>query len=146
MTHAHPMTDPQEVKTFCLAGRARITLVSKKTGARYTYKISKPDNADKPLWFVNLLSGPDNESDFVYLGMINAQLTFFLTKKSRMKDDSTPVKAFKFFWERLMVDHIPENLEVWHEGACGRCGRPLTVPESIARGIGPDCAEMMGIP
>ena len=28
-------------------------------------------------------------------------------------------------------------------GACGRCGRPLTVPSSIDRGIGPDCAALM---
>lgn len=27
------------------------------------------------------------------------------------------------------------------EGACGRCGRKLTVPGSIASGIGPTCAE-----
>jgi len=28
---------------------------------------------------------------------------------------------------------------VFHEGACGRCGRTLTVPESIASGFGPEC-------
>ena len=32
-------------------------------------------------------------------------------------------------------------LEVWHEGRCGRCNRALTVPESIASGIGPECAK-----
>jgi hypothetical protein len=26
-----------------------------------------------------------------------------------------------------------------HTGKCGRCGRKLTDPQSIARGIGPDC-------
>src|ERR1700675_3055956 len=30
-------------------------------------------------------------------------------------------------------------------GKCGRCGKPLTVPESIASGFGPDCREMMGM-
>lgn len=47
--------------------------------------------------------------------------------------------------ERLCAEHaiaggvIPPSLEVWHEGRCGRCGRALTVPESIASGIGPVC-------
>lgn len=27
---------------------------------------------------------------------------------------------------------------------CARCGRPLTDPESIARGMGPVCAEKAG--
>jgi hypothetical protein len=31
------------------------------------------------------------------------------------------------------------DLEVWHEGRCGACGRRLTVPESIERGLGPEC-------
>lgn len=36
------------------------------------------------------------------------------------------------------------KVEVWHEGSCGRCGRKLTVPESIANGLGPECAEKVG--
>jgi hypothetical protein len=31
-------------------------------------------------------------------------------------------------------------VEFWHEGKCCRCGRKLTVPASIASGIGPECA------
>lgn len=33
------------------------------------------------------------------------------------------------------------RVEVWHDGKCGRCRRDLTVPESVARGLGPECAE-----
>jgi len=32
-------------------------------------------------------------------------------------------------------------LEIWHEGRCGRCNRKLTVPASIALGIGPECGQ-----
>ncbi len=38
---------------------------------------------------------------------------------------------------------MPEQLEVWHEGCCGKCGRKLTDAESIARGIGPECYGKM---
>jgi hypothetical protein len=36
------------------------------------------------------------------------------------------------------------NLEIWHEGRCGRCGRKLTVPESIHNGYGPECIHLIG--
>jgi hypothetical protein len=42
-------------------------------------------------------------------------------------------------------DALPPDAEVMHEGRCACCGRPLTVPESIERGIGPDCWEKMGL-
>jgi hypothetical protein len=35
------------------------------------------------------------------------------------------------------------QLIVHHENHCGRCGRTLTVPESVERGIGPDCLAKM---
>ena len=46
-----------------------------------------------------------------------------------------------WFYEKVIVDGKKPSdigLEVWHEGRCGKCGRKLIVPESIARGIGPE--------
>ena len=132
-----------------LAGNARVTLVSKRTGARYTYRVRRAEN-DARLWFVSLLTGSDNESDYAYLGLVrreahSEQIRFQLTAKSKMGDGSKPVAGFRYALDRIYGrKEIPAELEVWHEGACGRC-RPLTVPESIERGIGPDCAETMGI-
>jgi hypothetical protein len=39
-------------------------------------------------------------------------------------------------------DDIAERLETWltRDKRCKRCGRPLTDPESLERGVGPDCA------
>ena len=34
---------------------------------------------------------------------------------------------------------LPEGLEVWEESCCGRCGRELTDPVSVERGVGPEC-------
>lgn len=36
---------------------------------------------------------------------------------------------------------LPSHMELWHEGICCFCGRPLTQTESIKRGYGPVCAE-----
>ena len=35
---------------------------------------------------------------------------------------------------------LPEGYEVRSSGTCMRCGRKLTVPESIDQMVGPECA------
>lgn len=133
-----------DVQRYMLAGKAKITIRSIKTGNRFTYKITK--KKDGEIWFVNLLRGPDNENDFQYMGVIKPSgkgFIFTLTAKSRVTDDALSMKAFKWMFARVSVDLLPDNLEVWHEGTCGRCGRSLTVPESISNGIGPECIKKM---
>lgn len=133
--------DPGRRKEYCLAGRAIVTIRSISTGNRFTYKIQTPDGAVTP-HFVKVLCGPENSSDYMYIGIVDSRGEFRLTAKSRAgaDADADSVRAFAWFsknWEDRRV-------EVWHEGVCGRCGRRLTVPESIASGIGPTCAEKGG--
>jgi hypothetical protein len=144
-------TSASSAKAAILAGSAKITLVSRSSGARYTYKVSraKPSGArqDGQVWFVSLLTGPDNEADFSYLGVLregygNNPVRFSTTAKSRMGSDAAPVKAISWAMNVLQERaEIPSTLEIWHEGCCCRCGRALTVPESIATGLGPECAK-----
>src|SRR5258708_38527897 len=144
----HKFATIQDAKDFALAGNAIITLQSLRTGAHFTYKIRakdvageiKADYTPDRIWFVSLLSGADNESDYQYLGLINKHREFRLTAKSRASANAPSVKAFEWFWH-MVRDGIPTELVVRHEGRCGRCGRTLTVPESIDRGIGPECAQ-----
>lgn len=133
-----------DAKDFALAGNAIITLQSLKTGLHFTYRIrqAKDKVTQEPtpgLYFVSLLNGSDNENDYQYLGMIR-DLSFTLTRASRAGEAAPSVKAFRFFWASTQLH---EALVVHHEGRCGRCGRTLTVPSSIDRGIGPECAGIM---
>lgn len=144
-------TNAADVTRFALAGHATVTLTSKKTDARYTFKITEPKNGSDTRRFVSVLTGPDNTSDYTYLGCLedcDHSPRFRLTQKSRMTGDSGPVRAVAFFCTRVL-DHpeapLPCDLEIRHEGRCGKCGRALTVPESIDRGIGPECAAKMGL-
>jgi hypothetical protein len=41
----------------------------------------------------------------------------------------------------LIKNNLPNFIEIWHEGRCGKCGRTLTVPDSIANGLGPECIK-----
>lgn len=143
---AGQFTDPDVCMHYMLAGSATITIVGQTT--RYTYKVTMKheDQSRPPVWFVALLAGPDNESDFQYLGMINHG-RFNATRASRMREGSKPFDAFKCVWHWLVDLHrMPSNAQLWHEGRCGRCNRKLTVPTSIATGFGPECAGKVGWP
>ena len=146
------LTDLAATKRFLFGGHAILTLLSDKTGLRYTYKISALKNANPtaPVFFVSLLSGPDNESDYTYLGTIFGDGTtsatrFRLTGKSKLRPESAPVKAFDYLiFNLIFKGQMPPDVTIYHEGRCGRCGRTLTVPESIDSGFGPECIQIMG--
>jgi hypothetical protein len=134
-------------KSFFTGGNAIFTVES-PNGKHYTFKIRQPKRDQNAPHFVSLLSGPDNENDYTYLGMlatVNGQPTVKLTKASRMTENSAPVKVARWALKHVFGDRmLPLGYAIHHEGKCGCCGRTLTVPESIKRGIGPECWERMG--
>jgi len=135
-------------KSFFMGGNATFTVDNGK-GTHYTFKIRQPKKANprftgRAPHFVSLLTGPDNVRSYSYLGMLTALDDFRLTKASKMNEKSVPVKVI--CWVLALVatnGSMPEGYKVHHEGKCGCCGRPLTVPESIERGIGPECWAKM---
>ncbi len=126
------------VKAYVLGGHGTLTIESPATGTRFTYRTHRP-GPDAPI-FVSVLTGPNNESDYRYLGAIFQDRDFVITKASKIGRDAPSAKAWSWFWQRLTVGVLPDALNVYHHGKCGRCGRKLTVPESIETGIGPVCA------
>lgn len=128
---------------YILAGNAKVTLVSKSTGQRFTYKVATPKGKTSP-HFVRLLTGPDNRHNYSYMGRIVPGGQYIHDKRNRAgAEDSPSTKGFRWVLYRLVgrdFATVDANVEIWHEGKCGRCGRTLTVPESIATGIGPVCS------
>lgn len=137
-----PFSTAADIIKFALAGSAITTLESEKTGAHYTYKIDQIEGSDR--FMVKLLTGPNNSDDFTYIGMIFGR-TFRLTAKSKLPETAAPVAGFAYFWRAVAADRMPANMIVRHDDHCSRCRRHLTTPESLERGIGPDCAEAMGL-
>lgn len=125
---------PEDRKTFVLAGRSYFTITSKKTGRRYTYRVKK--KKDEDFWFVSYLYGPDNTRDYRYIGIITAKHEFRDTQKSHR---GAMLDAFQWFWSFPSSDLV----DFHHEGRCGRCGRMLTVPKSIEIGYGPECGQFI---
>lgn len=141
-----------QARAFALAGNATLTLLSTKTGARFTFKIQAPFKKDEEgvrdfdadIRFVKVLTGPDNETAYSYLGYIRRGVYFHGAGKARISAEALSAKAFAWTWQQLARDRMPEQVEIWHEGRCARCNRKLTVPSSIESGFGPECAGRVG--
>lgn len=135
-------------REYVLAGKAVLTLVSAKTGTRFTYRVKRAleGNRPQPRLYVAVLTGPDNVGHYEFLGTLFEEERPWPARyrhghRSRIAPDAPSARAWAWFWEALTrAPSLPSDLEVWHEGRCGRCGRRLTVPESIATGLGPECA------
>ena len=150
ITTDSPRTNHQIGQAFITAGHAIFTLVG--TGSRFTYKVNRKDpepgsRYTQPTYFVALLTGSNNETDYSYLGLLDPTTgQVRLTKGSRMTPDAPAVKAITWALPLIFAGKkMPPSFAIMHEGRCGRCGRTLTVPESIITGFGPDCAEKMGL-
>lgn len=155
------LTDWDAVRTYLFAGKAVFTIHNPKTGVRLTYKVEakKADVTEVArrvavgeavsenfvTYFVNLLRGPSNTADFAYMGVLRKPGSFFITTKSQVTRHPTSYKALVYFLDMMRRERTVlggKPLEFWHSGRCGCCARLLTVPESVSRGIGPECFKM----
>jgi hypothetical protein len=135
--------ESSQVASFILGGKSIFTVRNVVTGNRFTYKLTRKKSlkeGDDDVVFVKVLSRPDNTSDYTFIGTIFGGTTYKHSPKSPFGSDAMSSKAID--WLVRNAKSLPENVEVWHEGKCARCGRKLTVPESIQSGFGPECSKM----
>lgn len=128
---------------FVLGGKATFTVVSKRTSSRFTYRVTSKETDTKVLYFVSVLTGSDNTSDYAFIGTIFPDGAFrYSSNKSKLSAKAPSVIAFEWLWDAIRRSNNTclAQVEFWHEGRCARCARPLTTPESIQTGLGPVCA------
>lgn len=141
------------VRAHLLAGRSIFTLQSARTGKRYTFRVAASEldmaeaqrekRAPKGPFFVSVLTGPDNGSDYSFLGMLYGSV-YVHGVKSKLVKGCPAEEAFSFLMACLKRNtYLPTNLLYFPAGTCARCGDMLSVPASLAVGMGPDCAKKM---
>lgn len=133
----HKITNSKEALKFMFAGKSVVTFVNTQTGNRFTYKIKQA--MDSNLFFISVLTNSDVYS---YIGTC-IDGNYKHGRKSQISQAAQSVKVFNYMLNKLITDTLPDFLEVWHEGFCGKCGKRLTVPSSILTGIGPDCIKKL---
>ncbi len=131
---SHKLNNSDALK-FMFAGNSTSTFVNTKTDNRFTFKVKQ--KKDSNLFFVSVLTSPDV---YTYIGtVINGQ--FKHGRKSNISKEAQSVRVFDYVFSSLVRKNLPNFIEIWHEGRCGKCGRTLTVPDSIANGLGPECIK-----
>src|SRR5215207_7082945 len=139
--------NPVYYQDFILSGKPEFTLKSLKTGNEEIFVVRKrkSTNGEDIYWVNNRLRE--------LLGMIKLypdameDLYLFQQKENGiMIYQADQLKIFDWFWNHMLESTLKGRIEVInHTGRCGHCHRPLTHPESIPIGIGPDCFKKLGL-
>jgi len=118
---------------FILGGKSFVTFLNTKTDNRFTFKVVKHKKDD--IYFVNVLTGPDI---YTFVGTVKDSV-FKYSKKSNISNEAQSVKVFNYIVNKLASNNLPDFIEIYHDGKCGKCGKRLTDPTSIKIGFGPFC-------
>lgn len=145
------VTNPQDTRPAVKLFNGRYTIQSKQTGEHRTFWVRTQDkDADfaPGKRVVMMLTGSQNDDPSCYtiFGFAEQDGIFVFPSKREL---SPKWAQFADLLWTLALDGAfsrwaDKGFTILMEGACCRCNRPLTTPESIRRGIGPICAELGG--
>jgi hypothetical protein len=132
---------------FMTAGNCEVTIKSLETGITFSYKLIRRQSFYKQTDFIYYLKVRMNNVES-YAGNIEFnrdkdKYVYWQGQKGKLNSDETPVRAIMFVLNALYKKLYSINVEIYHCGTCGVCGKPLTNPESIMTGIGPSCARKL---
>lgn len=134
----------EEIRDYVEGGKGVFTLYS-PTGNYRTYSFRRPvedifkdDEFYEGALFVycRVSSGV-----WMYVGMY-CNNKFRMTQASRFPSNHPITKGARYI-VRMMNNDLAASgpMEIYHEGVCCVCGRKLTHPKSIRRGVGPQCKK-----
>jgi hypothetical protein len=125
-------------------GRVTVTVTSRRTGRHVTLRFRACDKERS--W----QTVPFDEATHVFIDDYDDErIATFYPKGGVLFFDETANEAARWTVQavlRYLAGCNPKFLdlaEIVAEDACGKCGLPLTDPESIERGFGPDCYGML---
>jgi hypothetical protein len=144
---------PQASRVF----NGTFTISNPKTGGHKTYRVRTERWACKACWAgkrsyagackhcsvcegrgepkrtLSVLTGPDNTSNYKGIAFIDESGVRIW---NRYRGQSFE-KMAKVYWQVITKQM---NLPIVESRSCIRCNRKLTTPQSVAAGIGPECA------
>jgi len=119
-------------------------------GRSWTFRIEEgsASNGRPPIYFVQVLTGPDNNNDFTYVGIYEPHNGWVrLSRASKFAEDSEFVRAIRWYVGLVFNDHEDQveaaGFHIHWSCNCARCGRTLTVASSIDNRLGPECVKLV---
>jgi hypothetical protein len=139
--------NPLALPTLFFAGRAALTFRNTEKETHMTIKVKQArDKFDRkkklPIFFLSVSLLGDRNTGYIHAATIY-QDTMNIKLSSSAQNNEQLLKVVQFIWNALANPQILKDKKValLHEGRCCRCSMPLTHPESINTGFGPDCLE-----
>lgn len=127
---------------FLLAGNCETTIVSHRTGNKFTYKIKRSNNKDTMMYFLHVVKNRAEFAGVIVFDDEKGRFNFYKGKKGTMDYNYKEIKAILYVLNSLLAKKFNIGVDIYHCGYCGRCGRKLTDPKSIMIGLGPKCAKV----
>ena len=128
-----------------------LTFTVEFAGGEYvTLRVVQPETgqlAGKRI--LQFLAGPDNETNFAGLGFVSdsGQVSVWGRFKSAAALPNSKISRYLEAYQIARKGDQGKYTEAYAtiSGRCSHCHRKLTVPASLRRGLGPDCAEKLGV-
>lgn len=130
------ITTYYDFRTYAFGGKSIITIVSNKTQRHYTYKFTAV-KGEAGAFIVEVMIG---HKYYAFGKILRFGKGFKYIPKYVSKQDIN-YKAFMWTWRHIVNNVFPKKVYVWREDKCCVCGKRLTFPESIVKGIGPECIK-----
>lgn len=140
--------NPLALPHFFFAGNAVLTFRNNATGNHMTVKVKQArDKKDRkvrlPIFFVFVSLLGDANTGYRFGGTI-FQENMGVKLGRDVQPGSQLYQVMGFLLKALKNPQImKDKVSLLHEGRCFRCCLPLTHPESITTGFGPDCLEIV---
>lgn len=139
--------NPLAFPHFFFAGNAVLTFRNNETGSYMTIKVKQVrDKKDRkiklPIFFVYVSLLGDGQTGYRFGGTVFKE-TMSIKLGQSIQPGTQLHKVMGFIWNSLRKPELirEKGVSLLHEGRCVRCCMPLTRPESINTGFGPDCLE-----
>lgn len=99
------------VLEFMFLGNSRIQVTSERTGVTYTYKV-KAKKGPQGIHYVSVLTGPEGNMDFSYMGSIFNCSTFSRHRESKVPADDPVMRGFEYVYGHLKAGRMPPHCKV----------------------------------
>jgi hypothetical protein len=140
MNNSRIFKNPQEIRKLVFGGKSVFT-ISRGESERFTFRVKRFGVSEN--YGLMVLTGSDNNTQYSYFAtLVKGNFKWWNDSRNILTQQSPSVLWMKAFLKYVLKSHsLPDGIEFRNEGKCCRCGRRLTVPESIDRGIGPECVK-----
>lgn len=140
--------DSASFRTFLFQGKAFFTMHNIEKDTHITFKVQtlkrkRGQPEDTRYFDVYVKALNDKYAGNRYIGRIDRKSKSF-KPYGYVERDHVGIQTIEWIirnWAHLEEWEKEEKLAIYHLGSCCKCGLPLTVPESIQNGIGPQCMK-----